>query len=83
MDESATQERLKALDVIQESLLRAVHVAGAEFHASVNGQREAAAARFSEALQTFSDLIIRHQSPKSQVSAINVSEEGTVRSESA
>jgi len=64
LDEAAIQS-LKVLDKIELELLRKVERAGANFHASLNGNREVAAREFEEALRLFSDLIIRHQLPKS------------------
>jgi len=65
MAESATQQRLNALDEIEHDLLRQVELAGAEFHGSVNGNRKEAAAGFEKALERFNDFILRHQLPKS------------------
>jgi hypothetical protein len=63
MAESASQH-LSRLEKIEADLLREVERAGAEFHGSLNGNREAAACGFEKALQVFSDFIARHQLPK-------------------
>ena len=54
----------KAAQKIELDLLREVERAGAEFHACLNGNREAAACGFEKALQVFSDFIVWHQLPK-------------------
>jgi hypothetical protein len=63
MGESATEKRLKALHEIERDLLRAVEIAGAEFHASVNGDRKDAAATFAAALHQFNRFILDRQTP--------------------
>jgi hypothetical protein len=63
MAELASQHR-RRLEKIELDLLREVERAGAEFHGSLNGNREAAARGFEKALRVFSDLIVRHQLPK-------------------
>ena len=60
MAEAAIQP-LKVRDKIELDLLREVELAGAKFHASLNGNRDVAAREFEEALRVFSDLIFRHQ----------------------
>jgi len=63
MAESGTEKRLKALQEIESDLLHAVEIDGAEFHASVNGNRDGAAARFATALQQFNRLLLDGRLP--------------------
>jgi hypothetical protein len=61
--EPADQQHLRDLDKIELDLLREVERASAEFHSSLNGNREAAAHGFEKALQIFNDFIVNHQLP--------------------
>jgi hypothetical protein len=63
--ESATQQHLTALDRIEVDLRHEVERASAEFHSSLNGNREAAAGQFEKALKIFNDFLLNHQVPKS------------------
>jgi hypothetical protein len=64
MDESANH-RLERLKKIELELRRRVEQVGAEFRASLNGNREGAAREFEKALKIFTDFIIKHRPPKS------------------
>jgi hypothetical protein len=64
MTESANQH-LARLKKIELDLRRRVEQVGAEFRASLNGNREGAAREFEKALRIFTDFIIKHQLPKS------------------
>jgi hypothetical protein len=64
MAESANQH-LARLRKIEGDLRRRVEQVGAEFRASLNGNREGAAREFEKALRIFTDFIIKHKLPKS------------------
>jgi len=68
MSESTIQ-RLRLLDIVELELLHEVERTGAEYRASFNGNREAAARGFERALRTFNNLILRNEMPEKRRSA--------------
>ena len=69
MADQGTQQRLNAIEQIENDLLREVEFARAEYKNHLNGNHEALKSRYFEALMIFNDFILDRKLPAKSAAA--------------